>query len=151
MPSRRAGRSFVGLHVRRDVRKPCSRQSWRRTAARVSAKVGRRLRYQAAAETWSRAWRLRRAASRVTTENRPSRQGVVRAMALSDHCRWLEAVLPTDAEVVAGLSESDFQLPSLREPAEDLQRVLREVGAEQGLRVEALAGIAQQHPADRHD
>src|SRR3712207_1050905 len=58
MPSRRAGRSFVGLEACRDVRKPCSRQTWRRTAARVSEKVGRGLRYQAAAETRRLAWRL---------------------------------------------------------------------------------------------
>ena len=35
-----------------------------------------------------------------------------------------------DTKVVADLSERDLQLPSLREPAEDLQRLLRGVGAE---------------------
>jgi hypothetical protein len=35
----------------REVTKPCSIQIWRRTAARVSEKVGRLLRYQAVAET----------------------------------------------------------------------------------------------------
>src|SRR4051812_42263851 len=59
--------------------------------------------------------------------------------------------LGLDAEVVTDLSEGDLQLPALREPAEDLQRLLRQVGAEQGLWIEAPAGIAQQHPADRHD
>ena len=59
--------------------------------------------------------------------------------------------LGLDTEVVADFSEGDLQLPALREPAEDLQRLLRQVGAEQGLRVEAPAGVAQQHPADRHD
>ena len=52
-------------------------------------------------------------------------------------------MLPTDTEVVADLSECDFQLPALREPAEDLQWLLRQVGAEQGLWVEAPAGVAQ--------
>src|SRR3954468_15793174 len=56
-----------------------------------------------------------------------------------------------DAEVVAHLAEGDFELPALDEPADDLQRLLRQVGAEQRLRVEATAGIAQQYPADRHD
>jgi hypothetical protein len=39
--------------------------------------------------------------------------------------------------VVADLSECDFQLPALSEPADNLQRLLCQVGAEQGLRVEA--------------
>src|SRR4051795_9344763 len=38
--------------------------------------------------------------------------------------------LGLDAEVVTDLSEGDLQLPALREPAEDLQRLLRQVGAE---------------------
>ena len=59
--------------------------------------------------------------------------------------------LGLDAQVVAHLAEGDFELPSLDEPADDLQRLLRQVGAEQGLRVEVPAGVAQQHPADRHD
>ena len=59
--------------------------------------------------------------------------------------------LGLDAEVVAHLAEGDFQLPALDEPADDLQRLLRQVGAEQRLWFEAAAGVAQQHPADRHD
>src|SRR3954463_13622123 len=54
--------------------------------------------------------------------------------------------LGLDTEVVADLSERDLQLPALREPAEDLQRLSRRVGAEQGLRVEPPTGVAQQHP-----
>ena len=46
-----------------------------------------------------------------------------------------------DTKVVADLSERDLQLPSLREPAEDLQRLLCGVGAEQGLRIEPPAGV----------
>src|SRR3954447_10406845 len=89
MPWRRAGLSFVASDRRRDVSKPCSRHSCRRTAARVSAKVGRGLRYQASVDTAVRAWRSRRAASRDTRENSPSRQGVARAIARSDHWRWV--------------------------------------------------------------
>src|SRR5215213_3254074 len=89
MPSRSAGRSFMVSAECRDVIKPCSAQNWRRTAARVSAKVGRSLRYQAVAETRRRAWRSSRVASKATIENSASRQGVVRAIALSDHWRWV--------------------------------------------------------------
>ena len=48
--------------------------------------------------------------------------------------------LGLDAEVVTHLAEGDFDLPALDEPADDLQRLLRQVGAEQGLRIEALQG-----------
>ncbi len=85
MALRSAGRSFRMSEARREVSKPCSRQNSRRTAARVSLKVGCLLRYQAAVATARRARGLRRAASRVTRENRPSKHGVVRAMARSDH------------------------------------------------------------------
>ena len=57
------------------------RQMWRRTAARVSLNVGWRFRYHAAVRTAPRALGLSRVASKVTRENSPSRQGVVRAMA----------------------------------------------------------------------
>src|SRR3954468_4157665 len=89
MPSSSAGRSFFTSGAIWDVRKPCSRQISRRTAASVSAKVGLFLRYQAAVATARRAWRLSRAARSVTRENSPSKQGVVRAMARSDHWRWV--------------------------------------------------------------
>ena len=44
-----------------------------------------------------------------------------------------------DAEVVVDLAEGDFELPRLDEPVDDLQRLLRQVGAEQGLWIEAAA------------
>src|SRR3954452_16218805 len=90
MPSRSAGLSFVGSGECRDVSKPCSRQNCRRTAARVSEKVGSFLRYQAMVKTCRRARCSRRvAASSVTIENSPSRQVVVRTIALSDPWRWV--------------------------------------------------------------
>src|SRR3954470_4406178 len=89
MPSRSAGWSFAGSDECRDANKPWSRQICRRTAARVSEKVGRFLWYQAVAETRKQAWWPTWVPSRVTMENSPSRQGVVRAIAWSDHCRWL--------------------------------------------------------------
>src|SRR3712207_8834782 len=51
MPSRSAGRTFAVSVGCREVSKPCSDQTSRRTAARASEKVGCFLRYQAAAET----------------------------------------------------------------------------------------------------
>ena len=83
--SRRAGGSFAVSTDPREMAKPCSIQIARRTAARVSAKVGRCLWYQALDQTWTRVRQSRRDANRVTIENRPSRHGVVRAIALSDH------------------------------------------------------------------
>jgi hypothetical protein len=61
--------------VRAEVTKPCSRQTSRRTAARVSEKVGRCLRYQALMAVARRAWGVSCFPSRVTSEGRPSRQG----------------------------------------------------------------------------
>jgi hypothetical protein len=87
MALRTAGRSFRTSDAPRDVSKPCSRQTSRRTAASVSLKVGCFLRCQAAVATARRAGALSRVARSVTSENRPSKQGVVRAMARSDHCR----------------------------------------------------------------
>src|SRR4051794_24766293 len=144
MPSSSAGRSFFTSGAIWDVRKPCSRQISRRTAASVSAKVGLFLRYQAAVATARRAWRLSRAARSVTRENSPSRQGVVRDRLVRP------LALGLDAEVVTHFPEGDFHLPALDEPGEDLQRIASEVGAEEGLWVEAALGVSEEHPADRH-
>ena len=65
---RSAGRGLAASPARRDISKPCSRQTWRRTAARVSLKVGRDLRYQALFAAAERSEGLSRAASRATTE-----------------------------------------------------------------------------------
>src|SRR5215212_5791425 len=59
--------------------------------------------------------------------------------------------LGLDAEMVAHFAEGDFHLPALDEPADDLQRLASGIGAQQGLRVEAMLRIAQQHPTDRQD
>ena len=64
-------------------------------------------------------------------------------------------VLPTSPESehvrFCHLRKDYFELPALDKPADDLQRVLRRVSAEQGLWVEAPAGVAQQDPTDRHN
>ena len=62
-----------------------------RTRARASAKVGRVLEYQAA-RRWVRARsRSRVCAVTMTQLKRPSKTGVVRAMAGADHWRWVFA------------------------------------------------------------
>jgi hypothetical protein len=81
MASRSALGSFLLFGLDPDIEKPCALQISRRTAARVSAKVGCCLRYQAAVETAKRARLVRRVPSNVTMENSASRQGVVRAIA----------------------------------------------------------------------
>src|SRR5688500_13616321 len=55
--------------------------------------------------------------------------------------------LGLDAEMVAHLAERDLHLPAPDVPADDLQRVASGIGAQQGLRVETLLRIAQQHPS----
>src|ERR1044072_6537850 len=50
-----------------------------------------------------------------------------------------------------GLLERGLQLPTSNEPAQELVRVLVEIGAEHRLRVEPAAQGAYPHPPDRHD
>ena len=62
---------------------------WRRTRVMASANVGAGLAYHAAVR-----WMIERRfcnawAARATQENRPIMMGVVRAMARSDHWRWI--------------------------------------------------------------
>ena len=52
------------------------------------------------------------------------------------------------AQVGSHLLESNFQLPAQDEPFQDLGRVRRWVGAQQGLGGEGALGISDQHPAD---
>ena len=145
MLSRRAGGSFAASSDCRDTAKPCSLQIARRTAARLSAKVGRVVVPCAGRDldpgTAVEA-RRQQGDNREQPEQawRSASDGLVRPLPLG-----------LDAQVIAHLAESDFELPALDEPADDLQRLLCRVGAEQGLRIEAPAGIAQQHPTDRHD
>ena len=87
-----------------DSEKPSdTRHRCRRTRAMVSTKVGDSLSYQAAVRwvmgcCFCNAW-----AARVVQEKRPSRAGVVRAMAKSDHWRWVST-----PQVGAHLLKGDF-------------------------------------------
>src|SRR6476620_4916940 len=103
MLSRRAGGSFAASSDCRDTAKPCSLQIARRTAARLSAKVGRCLWYHALVETWILARPSRRDANRATIENSPSQ-------AWRSASDVLVRPLPLGlyAQVIAHLAESDF-------------------------------------------
>ena len=55
----------------------------------ASEKVGNLLAYQAAERSGNPWFPASKCAARVTQEKRPKRTGVVRAMARSDHWRWV--------------------------------------------------------------
>ena len=71
------------------MKKFVGRQIRRRTKAMASEEVGWLLTYQAACRTGKVPRRAKRWASRMTIENKPNNTGVVRAIAQSDHCRWV--------------------------------------------------------------
>ena len=73
-----------------DVEKLCDAvHKWRHTRAMASTKVGTGLAYQAAVR-WMIGRRFCNAwAAKAIQENKPIRMGVVRAMARSDHWRWV--------------------------------------------------------------
>ena len=50
-----------------------------------------------------------------------------------------------------GFLEGDLHLPASHEPSHDPCRLPRRVGTKQRLGREAVLGIADQHPPDRHD
>ena len=77
---------------------------------------------------------------RVVQEKSPSRAGVV-PMARSDHWRCLHTQM-------GSYREGDLQLPAQYKPFQDLGRVRRRVGTEQGLSGEGALGVSDQHPAN---
>ena len=109
----------------------------------ASTKVGDGLSYQAALR-WVMGRRFCNAwAARVVQEKSPSRAGVVRAMARSDHWRCVST-----PQMGSYLVEGDLQLPAQYKPFQDLGRVRRRVGTEQGLSGEGALGVSDQHPAN---
>ena len=56
--------------------------------------------------------------------------------------------LGLDAQVGSHLLKGNFQLPAQHKPLQYPGRVLRRVGAEQGLRGEGALGVSDQHPAN---
>src|SRR5215212_541135 len=128
MPSSSVGRSFFTSGAIWDVRKPCSRQISRRTAASVSAKVGLFLRYQAAVATARRSWTLLEAEPGGQERDQGEQPKQTRRRTGDGQVRPL--ALGLDAEVVTHVPEGDFHLPALDEPGEDLQRIAGQVGTE---------------------
>src|SRR3982750_3487374 len=84
-----AGGIVVGSGASRDPRELPFVQSRWRTLASASLKVGCDFRYQLAIRTVGVLVAYSSSAQSGTRENRPRRTGVVRSMALSDHCRWV--------------------------------------------------------------
>src|SRR4051794_34587502 len=54
-----------------------------------------------------------------------------------------------DAEVATDLGEGNLHAPAASKPAQDIERIGREIGAQEGLRAELILAIAHQHVADR--
>src|SRR3954468_11521337 len=115
----------------------------RRTAARASLKVRSPFWYQAAPRGRASRRTPGSLVQRVTRENKPSRAGVVRAMALSDHWRCVSTPrgLRTAAKVTTG--------PAADKPTQDIERIGLQVRAQERLRLERAGDIAHQNIADR--
>src|SRR5215207_10794839 len=113
--------------------------------ASASAKVGCLLRYQAACLKAPAACAIRPWANTVTSENKPISAGVVRRIAISDHCLCVSnpRCLRTSWKVTSNC-------PAHHEPGEDLPRIGLEVSTQEGLGCEPSFGIADQHPAHGH-
>src|SRR3712207_499368 len=54
-----------------------------------------------------------------------------------------------DAEVATDLGEGDLGAPAANKPAQDIEWIGREIGAQEGLRAELIFAVAHQHVADR--
>src|SRR4051794_8095760 len=146
----RAAEAFGDVPVVGDVASICAAHSSCRTRARASLNVGSGLGYQRTLSSSGPRSTASWLAHRVTSENSARSAGVVRRMARSDHCLWLEAVLPTHPEVPTSLFEGGLHPPSANKPAQDVDRRGLRVGAEEGLRLLLATWVAHQHPADRH-
>ena len=114
-------------------------------AAIASLKVRTAFGYQAVVLGLSFRDLKRSCAQSVTIENRPSKTGVVRRVALSDH--WRSVSTPRCRRVSL---ECDLDLPAADEPGEDVAWMGVEIGRQEGLRFELPRGIADEEPADRH-
>src|SRR3954471_7837497 len=53
-----------------------------------------------------------------------------------------------DAEVATDLGEGDLDAPAADEPAQDIERIGGEIGAQECLRAELILAVAHQHVAD---
>ena len=113
------------------------------TEAIAPEKVGRCLLYQAAVLTSNFPFICKRSVSKVTSENRANNTGVVRAMALWDHCLWVST--PKCALTSCKVTS----MAHLLTKSVTISRAKRLIGAQQSRRVEFAFRITQKHPADR--
>ncbi len=113
----------------------------------ASLKVGVCLTYQAAPLTSGVPQVQSSWATRVMKENRPRSAGVVRRMVFSDQPRLVST--PRWSRPSWNVT-SLLYLPAQHEPGDDLDRVRVEVGTQESLGREGVAGIVDEHPADRH-
>ena len=138
------------------MNKPCSRQNWRRPFDRLRSgerigEGGVRLAIPGGGRDCLAGLRAETGGEQRHDREQRERQGVVRAIAWSDHWRrvstprWSRTSRPFDR------LRSNFDLPALDIPADDLQRFAGGIGTQQRLGIEPALGIAQQNPADRHD
>src|SRR5215204_503501 len=57
--------------------------------------------------------------------------------------------LGLDAEVATDFGEGNLGAPATNKPAQDVERIGREIGAQEGLRAGLILAVAHQHVADR--
>ena len=131
--------------VAADVRKSWLAQSSRRTRASASLKVGNGFGYQLAARGGGVVGPYRSWAHSVIKENSPSRAGVVRAIAGSDH--WVGSQPRGDGEL---------RQTSLRSTSGERTIAGCRAGRHQGPcrgtpRTQFAVNVADQHVADRHE
>src|SRR3954452_24845427 len=128
--------------VWRDVLESAAAHRDRRTAARASLKVRSRFWYQAAPRGRASRRTLGALVQRVTRENKPSRAGVVRAIALSDHWRCVSTprCLRTSAKVTS--------VAQRRTNQRRISSGSAQVRAQERLRLERAGDIAHQNIAD---
>ena len=100
--------TFIDSCSRSDgIKVPCCTQRCRLTRAMASAKEGLVLSYHAAVRgAMPPRCSIRISAASVTTLNRPKSAGVVRAMARSDHWRWVSRPRCPASTIFAGWRQS---------------------------------------------
>ena len=142
---------FCTLLLDREVSTTCSAHNHRRTNASASLKVGCVFLYHALRRT-GRPWCLLRpwaitltSENSENSENSANNNGVVRAIALSDHCCWV-----FHTQMGTHFGERDLHLPARDKPLHDLLGARLRVGTQQRLGGQRLSGITNQHPMDRY-
>jgi hypothetical protein len=111
--------------------------------ASVSENVAQSFLYQAAVRIAIVSCSSRCFANKVTSEYNARMAGVVRAMARSDHWRWV-------SRPGMDFFECDLDLPALNKPSHYLLRLDLLLGTKVRLRREPAGWVAYENPAQRH-